>query len=148
MKRRGMGEKGFTLSELLVVFVIVIIVAALMTPFIRYSSKRTEKIVCANNLQNIGLAIYIYAREHNGNFPASLKTLYDEQYLADQQLLDCPASKNIGTPESPDYVYTDGLSIKDPSLLPLVRDKADNHPQGGGNILYVNGAVVWKEEVD
>ncbi|MFC1480018.1 prepilin-type N-terminal cleavage/methylation domain-containing protein [Candidatus Omnitrophota bacterium] len=148
MKKRGMGQKGFTISELLVVFVIVVIVAALMTPFIRYTSKRTEKIVCANNLQKIGLAVYIYAREHNGKFPAELETLYNEQYLADQQLLDCPASKDIGSPGSPDYIYTGGLSIKDPSLLPLMRDKAGNHPQGGGNILYVNGAVVWKEEVD
>ena len=145
MKKRGLGNKGFTIGELVVVFVIVLVIAVLMLPVIQYSSRKMDRTMCANNLRQTGLALYIYAKEHGGKFPPVLKTLYDEHYLADRRLMDCPASKSIGTPESPDYIYTAGLSVKDPSLTILVRDKAKNHPSEGKNVLCVNGAVVWKK---
>jgi len=144
---KTIDNRGFTLGELLLVFVIVFLVGGLMLPFIRYSRKNMEKTICANNLRETGLALYIYAREHEGNFPPTLKTLYQEHYLADETLMDCPASKDsVGTPSSPDYIYTAGLSVKDPSLAVLVKDKANNHSPDGKNILYVNGAVAWQKE--
>ncbi len=146
MKKWDIGSKGFTISELVLVLVIALVVGGLMLPFIRYNARRMDKTACANNLRQVGLALYIYAKEHEGRFPPTLKALYDERYLADRRLMDCPASRDTGTPESPDYIYTAGLSVRDPSLTALVRDKARNHPRGGKNILYVNGAVVWEEE--
>ncbi|RKY42132.1 MAG: hypothetical protein DRP85_03715 [Candidatus Makaraimicrobium thalassicum] len=137
-------EKGFTISELLLVFVIVLIVGGVMMPVIRHNYRKMEKTICANNLRQIGLALYIYAGEHKKKFPPTLKTLYDEHYLADRRLMDCPATEVIGTPGEPDYIYTAGLSARNSSLTPLVRDKAKNHAEGGGNILYVNGRVVWE----
>ena len=145
IKIRAKGQKGFTISELVIVFVIVIIVGALMWPFIKYSHQRMGQIRCANNLREQGLALYIYAREHDGRFPPTIKTLYDDQYLANPKLMDCPASKQVGIPESPDYIYTAGLTVKSSSGDPLVRDKLANHPSGGRNILFVNGAVAWEE---
>jgi type II secretory pathway pseudopilin PulG len=146
MRKKGIGNKGFTISELVLVLVIVLVVGGLMMPFIQYNIRRMEKTMCANNLRQAGLALYIYAKEHEGRFPPALGTLYSEHYLADERLMDCPASREIGTPGSPDYIYTTGLSVRDPSLTILVRDKARNHPRGGKNILYVNGTVAWKEE--
>ena len=137
--------KGFTLSELLVVFVIVILIGALMLPLIRYSQIRMERIRCANNLREIGLAMYIYAREHDGSFPPGLSTLYEEKYLADGTLMDCPGTSRTGTPEGPEYIYTAGLSVRSPSLAFLARDSSGNHGEKGGNVLYVNGAVEWRE---
>lgn len=146
MKGTGrVGRGGFTLSELLMVFVIVIIIMVLMMPFIRRSMERTDNILCANNLRNMGLALYIYAKEHNGSFPSTLKALYDGQYLADEKTMNCPASVSVGTPESPDYIYTSGVSVRSPSLDVLARDKAKNHPQKGKNVLYVSGAVAWEQ---
>lgn len=144
MKRARRPDGGFTISELLLVLVIVLIVGAMMTPFIRYSRIKREKIECANNLREIGLAMYIYAREHDGEFPPAVKTLYEERYLADSEIMDCRASKKTGTPDAPDYLYTGGLSVRSPALDYLVRDKADNHP-GGKNVLFVNGSVEWKD---
>lgn len=139
------NRKGFTLSELVVVFTIVLIAGALMVPIIRYSRQRMGRIMCANRLQEQALALYIYAKEHGGKFPPSLKALYDDQYLADKRLMDCPASKNTGTPDSPGYIYTAGLKVKDPSKSVLVQDKSENHSDNGKNVLYVNGDVLWKE---
>lgn len=140
------NKKGFTLGEVMVVLAVVLIVGVLMSPFIKYSNERLGKINCANNLRKIGRALYIYAREHDGKFPPTMKTLYDEQYLADPRLMDCPASKDEGTVESPDYIYTAGLSVRSLSQAPLVRDKSTNHPDGGKNVLFINGAVDWVEK--
>jgi hypothetical protein len=140
--KRSFG--GFTISELVIVFAIVILVGGLMWPFVKYGHKRRAQMLCANNLREQGLALYIYAREHDGKFPPALKTLYDEQYLADPRVMDCPASKTIGTPDAPDYIYTAGLSVKDSSKAHLARDKQTNHVYGK-NVLYVNGRVSWED---
>ena len=138
-------NKGFTLGELLLVLAVVVVIIGLLLPVIQYNNRRMERIACANNLRQIGLALYIYAKEHEGVFPPSLKVLYDEQYLADKRLMDCPASRETGSPDSPDYIYTAGLSVRSSSLEPLVRDKAKNHARKGTNVLYVNGEVGWKD---
>jgi len=138
------STKGFTIGELLIVFAVVLVIAALMFPLVRYNYQKMERIACANNLREVGLALYIYAKDHNGRFPPTLKVLYDQQYLADKKLMDCPAGKAIGTPEDPDYLYTAGLSVDDPSLYGIMEDKPGNHPVGGRNVLYVSSEVVWK----
>ncbi|MDP8258408.1 MAG: prepilin-type N-terminal cleavage/methylation domain-containing protein [Candidatus Aadella gelida] len=117
------NNKGFTISELIVVLVIVLIAGILLFPLIRYSGERMERTVCTNNMREVGLALYIYAAEHEGNFPPSLKALYDEKYLAKEDLVDCPASKDKGTPENPDYIYTAGLSVRSPSNSVLVGEE-------------------------
>ena len=137
-------NKGFTISELIVVLVIVSIAGILLFPLIKYSSKRMERTVCTNNMREIGLAFYIYAAEHGGNFPPSLKTLYDEKYLANKDLMDCPASKDKGTPENPDYIYTAGLSVRSPSNSVLAGDKKKNHSSGWKNVMEVSGKITGK----
>ena len=138
--------KGFTLGELLIIFAVLFVIGALMLPVVRYTRTSLQRTTCANNLQHVGLAMYIYAREHNGKFPGSLETLYKEEYLADKKLMDCPVSGEIGTLESPDYIYTPGLSVRSSSLEVLLRDKPENHPSGGSNCLYVRGTVAPKKE--
>jgi prepilin-type N-terminal cleavage/methylation domain-containing protein len=146
MRTQSKDNKGFTLVELALVVVIVLMICIPLGPFIRESRNRLDKVVCANNLREIGLAMYIYAREHDGRFPPELRALYEEHYLSDTRLLDCPATKTGGTLESPEYVYAPGLTIRSASLEPLVRDKDKNHSRGGGNTLYVNGNVAWEKE--
>ncbi|MFH1395485.1 MAG: type II secretion system protein [Candidatus Omnitrophota bacterium] len=140
-----MNKKGFTISELLVVFMIVIITGTLMIPFIQYTRDKLERTLCANNLRRIGLALYIYARENQGLFPETLQVLYEKQYLADARLMDCPANKSAGTVENPEYEYFPGLSVESESKTILVKDKKGNHKKGE-NVLYVNANIAWKRE--
>ncbi len=142
-----LNKKGFTLGEILVVFAVVTIVTVLMLPFIKHNYYFRERTVCANNLREIGLAMYIYASEHEGDFPPRLKTLYDEQYISDEELMDCPASNVIGTSEQPDYIYTAGLTVENDSLDILISDKSKNHGRAGKNGMYVNGTVFWDENI-
>ena len=144
MKLKTLGEKGFTVGELLLVVIIVLVMGGLLTPLIRFNHKRMDKITCANHLRETGRALYIYAREHGGRFPANIETLYDQQYLADERVMDCPASKHVGTLKDPDYIYKPGLSVRSNSSDTVMRDKEDNHPKGK-NVLYVNGLVAWEE---
>jgi hypothetical protein len=139
------GQKGFTLGELAVVLVLVIAMVGLSYPFLKQIIFRRDKVICTNNLRELGLALYIYAREHEGKFPPALKTLYEKDYLSDERLLDCPSTKKIGDLNDPDYIYTAGLSIKDPSKKKLVWDKAENHEGKGKNVLFLNGIVAWEE---
>lgn len=139
-----MKDKGFTISELLVVFTVVIITSGFMFPAIQYTRVRMRKIMCANNLREIGMALYIYAKENGGKFPQTLKTLYDEHYLADKKIMDCAGTKEIGTPLLPDYEYTEGMTIKDSSREVLVKDKPQNHAHKGVNVLYLNGKIEWE----
>jgi competence protein ComGC len=146
MKRAKVGSRGFTIGELVIVFVVVSAMIFVSLPIIKQVIARRDKIVCANNLRELGLALYIYAREHEGKFPPALKTLYDERYLSDERLLNCPSTATTGSIESPDYFYTPELSIKDSSDNMLVWGKARNHAGRGKNVLYLNGAVVWEQK--
>lgn len=145
MKNLLKDQKGFTLGELIVVFLIVLAITAVMMPLIQFSHDQMERISCANNVQEVGRALFIYASEHEGQFPPTLKTLYEEEYIADPKLMDCPGSKNEGTIDEPEYVYVPGASAKDAAMLAIFGDKEGNHPGGGINVLYSNGDIVWQD---
>jgi competence protein ComGC len=145
MKLTVLDRKGFTLGELLPVLIIVLLVGAVLSPLIRFNRMRMNRVNCARNIRKTGRALYIYALEHDGHFPDSLKALYEEQYLAREELMDCPANRHRGTADDPDYIYHTGLSVRDGSLSPLMEDKPGNHRDGGKNTLLVNGAVTWRQ---
>jgi prepilin-type N-terminal cleavage/methylation domain-containing protein len=62
--------KGFTLTELLVVIVIVAILAALSLPVISASKNKAKRAVCLNNLRQISLGVRMYAHDSNDASPS------------------------------------------------------------------------------
>ncbi len=60
MTRDG-GGKLFTLIELLVVIAIIAILAALLLPALKQAREQARKILCMNNLKEVGLALHSYA---------------------------------------------------------------------------------------
>ncbi|MBU1084505.1 MAG: type II secretion system protein [Candidatus Omnitrophota bacterium] len=146
MGLKNWASKGFTISELLVVMIIVFAAGLVLLPAVKYSSSRMDKTICTNNLREMGLALYIYAEEHGGEFPPSIKALYEQGYLSDERITDCPANKDKGTPEQPDYIYTAGLSAKSSSNGVLLKDRAKNHSSEWKNVMRVDGTISAGEE--
>ena len=119
--RRGVFH-GFTLVELLVVLAIISALAALLLPALAMAKEKARSIFCLNNLKQIGIAMTLYADDHNdflvpAEYDVGNGAKYREGWptiLLNRQYL--PAEK------SPDY-YTlpSGKSVfRCPSGIPKV----------------------------
>jgi prepilin-type N-terminal cleavage/methylation domain-containing protein len=68
------GWRGFTLIELLVVIAIIAILAAILLPVLSAANARAQKMVCLNNLKQMGTGIRLYADENNDTLPTIVVT--------------------------------------------------------------------------
>jgi prepilin-type N-terminal cleavage/methylation domain-containing protein/prepilin-type processing-associated H-X9-DG protein len=60
---------GFTLIELLVVIAIIAILAAIMIPAMANALGAAHRTKCTNDLHQIGVAMNMYATDHDGVYP-------------------------------------------------------------------------------
>ena len=60
---------GFTLTETLIVIVIIAVLAGIMFPIVRAVRERARAAVCVQNLKQIGVGLHAYTAENSGRFP-------------------------------------------------------------------------------
>ena len=116
-------KRAFTLIELLITVVIVLVLAAILLPlFARREPPRHS--ICQNNLKNIGLGFQQYLRDYDERFPRVSSEAKDtfgwvdavSPYIKSTQIYECPTEGNQNQAENPranlltDYWYNARLS--------------------------------------
>ena len=89
-----MRYRGFTLIELLVVIAIITILAAILFPVFASARAAARKTACLSNMRQIGMAIEMYADDHDQAYPQS-KRAEPQPQIADAG----------GGIEDPDYGF-------------------------------------------
>jgi len=90
------SRRGFTLIELLVVIGIIAILAAMLLPSLASAKSKANSIKCLSDLRQLGLALTMYAGDHDGYYPARREAPDSWMfkllpYYKDASILRCPS---------------------------------------------------------
>lgn len=156
MSSRGSQHRAFTLIELGLVMALIAVMAAIMFPVFSNAQHAATKSQCQDHLYQIGLALQLYGRDHDGKLPHrhnDLRPLVDG-YLSDLTVLECgkdaaaPAVRRANETGAKavraysSYQYRGGWSSDDRPDLPVAADWMLIH-DGGANLLMLDGSVKW-----
>ena len=147
---------AFTLIELLVVIAIIAILAAILFPVFAQAREKARSASCLSNLQQIAIAMNLYAQDHNGRFPPqddNFVPVY--RYVKSYGIFRCPSDPDPGPTEakapSPpplelasagmpapsaqlpigmSYVYRGGLRNDDWGDIPFLGERIVEHADG------------------
>ena len=142
---------GFSLIELLVTFAILAILMSMLYGFGSARRQKTQKQLCADNLQKIFLAAQIYANDFHGQFPAATNALSSEEplgrlvpkYSTDRSIFICPGGRDPQIPEGEplrsqkiSYAYFMGRRVDSPQNFLCADRLVDTRPKRAGDFVF------------
>lgn len=155
LKERGieMPYKVYRLTLMEVVFIIgiMLILGLMMVPCInRRRDTMGERMMCTNNLKQLGLSCRMYSNVYEEAFPYKngrngLQMLAELGFLENPLVYECPSTEDDVEDSSmisasSSYCYAGGLTEASSVDSALAADRANNHNKYG-NILFVDGHV-------
>jgi prepilin-type N-terminal cleavage/methylation domain-containing protein len=111
---------GFTLVEILIVLVVILILAALLFPTFNRVREGARRSSCTSNLKQLGLAFLQYSQDHNNRLPVGKTPPPNEigngwagaifPYVKAPQLFRCPSDSGVdGTIGTVSYAYNQAI---------------------------------------
>ena len=125
MTNTSSTQNGFTLVELLVVIAIIGILAALLLPALERSKLSAQRSVCMSNLKQIGMAVKLYAGDHDDTLPGA------NTPPSNYWITNGIAVWNIYKSLVKNYVGLSGASSPDDSVFACPADKFYNYGTPG-----------------
>jgi len=149
-KARPVGRFGFSLLELLLTVVIILILTTLYWSPNRRSRQLALQTACQNNLQKLFIAMNIYATDHADRFPVVLGARTSAEaldplvprYTSDTSLFVCPGS-NDSAPTGGEsirkriisYAYYVGRTSTNQQVL-LTDRQIDTQAKAAGQLVF------------
>ncbi|MBM3457340.1 MAG: type II secretion system protein [Armatimonadetes bacterium] len=146
-------RRGFTIIEIAVVVTFIGILAAILLPVFTNARSKGFQAECTHHLYQVGLALQLYARDHDGYFPPGEQDLRPLAglYFPDAGVLHCPSDwlpasevpPSVSLPTGPlssSYQYQGGLNLAGDANTPVAADWEFRH-NDGASVLYRDGAV-------
>jgi prepilin-type processing-associated H-X9-DG protein len=136
------------------------VMTSILLPSLNRARETANRVKCASNQRQIGMAILLYSNENKGKYPPDLGTLIKTQDITPEVFV-CPSSENDAVPaqirqadkgtqakwvnDHSAYVYVGaGMRNDAPADAIVLYEKSDNHDEDGMNFLYGDGHVDWQ----
>jgi len=148
---RSVFKAGFSLIEMLITLALILIMATMMYGFGSKNEQKRRKEACEKNLQNIYLALDIYAKDNAGALPMATNATTSEAPLSQlvphstvaSELFICPGSKDSALPNGESfaerrisYAYFMGRHLADAGAILMSDRQIDTQPKPAGALVF------------
>ncbi len=143
---RGITTPGFTLVELLVVIAIIAMLVTMLLPAVQSAREAARRTQCANNLKQLGLAIYSFHDAHKMLPPARYRDGYPSWFALILPFMEAQNEYNLWNTERT-YYHRANASARQAGIPSFIcpsrigRSLSTKGDDDDGRIRHMPGAV-------